>query len=175
MASCRSDIAARIKEAVTCADLLERNGYHPDRHGLMLCPFHSEKTPSFRVYPNGKGWYCFGCHKGGDVLNLAVELYGVGFSDACKRLSDDFNLGLTRDDRTPKERRESALDIYRRKYQRQQAKREHEGHVREWAKVNAQIQQMEAEGGDPYEIAALSERRSYLTYRLEEYERGGGV
>ena len=47
-----------------------------------LCPFHSEKTPSFSVSPDKQMYYCFGCHKGGGAINFVMELEGLGFVDA---------------------------------------------------------------------------------------------
>lgn len=47
-----------------------------------LCPFHSEKTPSFSVSPDRQMYYCFGCHKGGGAIQFTMELEGVAFQDA---------------------------------------------------------------------------------------------
>ena len=47
-----------------------------------LCPFHSEKTPSFSVNPERQMYYCFGCHKGGGAVQFTMELEGVSFPDA---------------------------------------------------------------------------------------------
>lgn len=47
-----------------------------------LCPFHSEKTPSFSVVPDKQMCYCFGCHKGGGAVNFIMEMESVGFVDA---------------------------------------------------------------------------------------------
>lgn len=47
-----------------------------------LCPFHSEKTPSFSVSPDKQMCYCFGCHKGGGAINFIMEMEDVGFVDA---------------------------------------------------------------------------------------------
>lgn len=47
-----------------------------------LCPFHSEKTPSFSVVPEKQMCYCFGCHKGGGAVNFVMELERVSFPDA---------------------------------------------------------------------------------------------
>ena len=41
------------------------------------CPFHSEKTPSFTIYADGKRWHCFGCQKSGDVLDFVQEAQGL--------------------------------------------------------------------------------------------------
>ena len=49
-----------------------------------LCPFHTEKTPSFIVSPEKGIAYCFGCHKGGDIFKFIEEVEGVDFNDALK-------------------------------------------------------------------------------------------
>ena len=46
-------------------EVAERYGYQPDTKGFISCPFHTgDKTPSLKLYPEDKGWYCFGCHAG---------------------------------------------------------------------------------------------------------------
>ncbi|MCL2843104.1 MAG: DNA primase [Oscillospiraceae bacterium] len=47
-----------------------------------LCPFHSEKTPSFSVSADKQMYYCFGCHKGGGVINFVMEIESLPFPDA---------------------------------------------------------------------------------------------
>src|SRR4030042_4329327 len=47
-----------------------------------LCPFHSEKTPSFSVTPDKGVYYCFGCHKGGSVLTFIMEVEKMTFLEA---------------------------------------------------------------------------------------------
>lgn len=53
------------------------------------CPFHSERTPSFAVYPDGRGWYCFACHRGGDAAALYQQLYSVPIRDALRAVGKD--------------------------------------------------------------------------------------
>ncbi len=47
-----------------------------------LCPFHSEKTPSFSVAPDKQIYHCFGCGKGGSVINFIMEIENLSFRDA---------------------------------------------------------------------------------------------
>lgn len=84
----------KIKLAVSALDVCDKYGIDVNRAGFARCPFHQEKTPSMKVYSGDRGWHCFGCGKGGDVISLAQGILGINFSEACKRLNDDFGLGL---------------------------------------------------------------------------------
>ena len=53
-----------------------------------LCPFHTEKTPSFSVSPETNLFYCFGCHKGGGVFQFLMELEALSFPEAVRRLGE---------------------------------------------------------------------------------------
>ena len=52
-----------------------------------LCPFHQEKTPSFTVDPEKKTYYCFGCHKGGSIVGLVMDIEKISFPEAMETLS----------------------------------------------------------------------------------------
>ena len=52
-----------------------------------LCPFHGEKTASFSVNPDKGIYYCFGCHKGGGVINFQMEVEGLSYPDAVRALT----------------------------------------------------------------------------------------
>ena len=98
MAICRSDLASQIKERLTMEEVARRYGYEPGRSGFVRCPFHQgDRTASLKIYPGQGGWHCFGCGKGGSVIDFVMELYGLSFSQACLRLNTDFGLGLTSD------------------------------------------------------------------------------
>jgi DNA primase len=86
----RVDILKYVSQYV---ELEEENG-----EWFGLCPWHQENTPSFSVSPD-KGTYglvyCFGCHKGGNVLNFVQKYHNLGFKDALKHLCS--YAGITED------------------------------------------------------------------------------
>ncbi len=63
---------------------------------LGLCPFHSEKTPSFTVSPSKQLFYCFGCHRGGDVVKFVMEYDKAGYIEALETLADRAGIAVTR-------------------------------------------------------------------------------
>ena len=65
-----------------------------------LCPFHGEKTPSFSVCPEKGIYYCFGCHKGGGVINFIMEYENLSYPDAVRYLANRVGLEVPEDDRS---------------------------------------------------------------------------
>ena len=63
--------------------------YSTNERSSYKCPLHEEKNASFVWYKNNNTWYCFGCSKGGDIIQLYQDLYGTDFITACKTLSKD--------------------------------------------------------------------------------------
>ncbi|MDA0987356.1 MAG: DNA primase [Bacteroidetes bacterium] len=61
-----------------------------------LCPFHSEKTPSFTVNAEKGLFYCFGCHKGGDSIKFVIEFYKLSYVDALEMLAEKFGIKIIR-------------------------------------------------------------------------------
>ena len=53
-----------------------------------LCPFHTEKTPSFTVSREKQLFYCFGCGAGGDVFSFVMKIENMGFRDAARMLAE---------------------------------------------------------------------------------------
>ncbi len=58
------------------------------------CPFHHEKTASFCVNSQGQFYYCFGCHKSGDVISFIMEIESLDFNDAVKLLAERAKIPL---------------------------------------------------------------------------------
>jgi DNA primase len=81
-----ADIVAVVSEHLT----LRKTG----RNHVGLCPFHGEKTPSFNVSREKGTYYCFGCKRGGDVIDFVMELERVGFAEAVERLAERFGVRL---------------------------------------------------------------------------------
>jgi len=70
-----------------------------------LCPFHNEKTPSFSVVPSKQIYYCFGCGKGGNVLNFISSIENVEYIDAIRMMADRAAVALPEsNDRGERER-----------------------------------------------------------------------
>lgn len=97
--SSRAETARRVaavKDRLAVSAVAQRLGLRLRRTGrefTALCPFHSERSPSFTVV-DGKGFYhCFGCGAHGDVLSLAMQLQGVGFREALEWLEGLAGLG----------------------------------------------------------------------------------
>jgi DNA primase len=85
--------AETIKERVTFREVAERYGLEFNRAGAAICPFHAEKTPSFKI-KNEYG-HCFGgCGWNGDLFDFTIKLFGLSFSAALEKLNDDFALNL---------------------------------------------------------------------------------
>ena len=61
---------------------------------LGLCPFHNEKTPSFRIHPEQGFYKCFGCGRGGNVFTFIMEMEGLSFPEALKTLAEKAGLEL---------------------------------------------------------------------------------
>ena len=63
-----------------------------------LCPFHGEKTASFSVAPDKGIYYCFGCHKGGGVVNFIMEIESLSYPDAVRYLAKRAGLDVPEDE-----------------------------------------------------------------------------
>ena len=83
----RSDIVDVVSQYVR---LTKRSGANL----FGLCPFHSEKTPSFSVSPDKQIYHCFGCGKGGGVINFIMEIENLGFQDAVAFLARRANMPM---------------------------------------------------------------------------------
>jgi DNA primase len=84
------DIVSEIKSRLNIEDVVSQYVQlkKAGRNLKGLCPFHQEKTPSFMVSPEKQLAYCFGCHKGGDVIAFIQEIEGLEFKEAVNLLAE---------------------------------------------------------------------------------------
>ena len=91
------DIVDIISESV----LLKKTG----RNFVGLCPFHSEKTPSFTVSPEKQIFYCFGCGTGGNVFSFIMKQEGLTFPEAANSLAKRYGIDIPARALSPEQRK----------------------------------------------------------------------
>ncbi len=96
-----SDIVDVISESV----ILKKSG----RNFFGLCPFHSEKTPSFSVNAGKQIFHCFGCSAGGNVLSYVMKYHGITFPEAAKMMARKYNISIDSKEIDPAKRKQLHL------------------------------------------------------------------
>ena len=103
------DIIHRVRDSADIVDLI--SGYvslkKTGKNHLGLCPFHSEKTPSFNVNPDKQIFHCFGCGAGGDVFKFLELQEGLNFPEAVKQLAGKAGIPLPADNRSRREEKQN--------------------------------------------------------------------
>ena len=105
-----------IQEVVARNDITDVVGSyvqlrHRGRTHTGLCPFHSEKTPSFVVYPETQSFYCFGCGAGGDVITFIRNINNLGYVEAVKFLAARAGMPMPDEDDKAGRMRSRILEI----------------------------------------------------------------
>ena len=95
--------ATYIQELVARNDIYETISRHVSlqRAGRLykgLCPFHSERSPSFMVYPETQSYYCFGCGAGGDVIKFTMEMNSLSYIEAIRFLAQQCGMPMPDED-----------------------------------------------------------------------------
>jgi len=114
------DKISEIRQAADIVDIvseyvrLKKGG----KNFLGLCPFHSEKTPSFTVSPEKQIFHCFGCGESGSVFNFLMKQEGISFPQAVRELARRYGISLPSADMSPEEKK--ALDERQRLFAIQQ-------------------------------------------------------
>jgi DNA primase len=96
----RTDLVRLVQQYVA----LKKAG----RQFTGLCPFHTEKTPSFSVEPAKQVFYCFGCGKGGNAFRFLQEIEGLTFPESVERLAAQAGVTLRYEGVSPGERRQTS-------------------------------------------------------------------
>lgn len=107
-----SSTVEQIKERLTIKEIVE--GYLKlQKAGVnfkALCPFHTEKTPSFFISPARNSYYCFGCGAKGDIFSFVEKMEGVDFKDALRELGERAGVPLVRENKEEREKRERLFE-----------------------------------------------------------------
>ena len=97
-----------IRDSVDMNTVLSLYGYHANRSGFLCCPFHGEREGSLKVYPGNGGWHCFGCGRGGSVIDFVMEHENCDFRTAVIAIDNALNMGMFKPN-------ENAIDAARQK------------------------------------------------------------
>lgn len=117
-----SDAVPLVKEAVSARQAADALGLRPDRYGRCQCPMHNGKDRNLKLYDGDKGYFCYVCHSGGDVIDLVRNVNGCGLKEAVAWLDSAFHLGLDvgapTDDKRLREARKAADERRRQRDER---------------------------------------------------------
>ena len=167
------DCSDRIKDAVSMMDICHHYGLPVNRGGFTNCPFHGEKTASLKVFnaPGRKGWYCYGCHQGGSVIDFVQRFFGLDFFGAVKKINSDFNLGLPIDSElTAEQQKQQRIIAYQRRKreterqtQRERLRTAYDRALANYARLDKETQ-FARSAGDP---SALTDSMIYAMKNID--------
>ena len=85
--------AQYIRDSVDMQSILDLYGY-TTKHGFMICPFHGDRDASLKVYGGRGGWHCYGCGRGGSVIDFVMEHENCNFRTAVIAIDHHLHLNL---------------------------------------------------------------------------------
>ena len=96
MARISDEDIRRVREAIDLVSLVSERVVLKQKGRLFwgCCPFHNEKSPSFKIDPDSQLWHCFGCGKGGDVFGYVMESEHLEFPEAVRALADRAHIDI---------------------------------------------------------------------------------
>ena len=83
-----------IRDSITMEQIISLYGYKA-KHGFRVCPFHGDKDASLKIYPGSGGWHCFGCNRGGSVVDFVMEHENCDFRTAVIAIDKAMHMGLS--------------------------------------------------------------------------------
>ena len=86
-------IFEEVKSQLNIRQVIEHYGIKVNRANFFICPFHNDHKPSASI--KNDYFNCFVCGAGGDLITFTAKLHGLSNIDACKKLDQDFHLGLS--------------------------------------------------------------------------------
>ena len=140
------DATETIKSTLSMMTVATRYGFVPNRGCYINCPFHTEKTPSLKLYDQpGRGFNCFSCGATGSVIDFVMKLFSINFSQAIRRLGTDFGIAVGgRPDYRESQRISKILS------ERNRQQREYDRLQAEWIKATNILHEKRPESIDEY-------------------------
>lgn len=86
------NLKEEIKKTVSMDDVCHLLNIEVNQRGFAKCPFHGDSKPSMKVYPASRGYYCFVCNHGGDVIGFVKEYLRISTVDAMRYLCSNFGI-----------------------------------------------------------------------------------
>ena len=177
----RQEAIQMVRDRVTMQDMCRHLNLPINRSGFICCPFHAgDKNGSLKVYNDpARGWHCFGCGEGGDVITFARKWYGTNFPETIERLACEFNIPIPTRELTNAEKAE--IEKHRREQERQRWVAQMEREQIEssyWKALDAYEANCRIiDEQDPAKIGGMSDefiqaltRRDELKYNLDRAE-----
>lgn len=115
---------ALVKGSVSMIDLAIKLGFKVNRAHAIRCPFHaSDDTASLKLYSGQRGFYCFGCHRGGNIFNFTMDYLGMDFEPAVRHIASLFSIPLSSDGK-PVDKKKYADALSRAEIRRREKEKE---------------------------------------------------
>jgi len=119
----------QMKQKLNIRQVVEFYGVRLNRANKGECPFHKEKTKgAFSVHDGKQIFNCFSCGNGGDLIAFVSQMFALSMLDACKKLNEDFSLGLTSEKLTPKQKASQARLIKKQKSEKEKKEKKEREH-----------------------------------------------
>lgn len=102
-----------VKEAAQLVDLVSESvSLRRQSSGFIgLCPFHSEKSPSFSIFDNGRRYHCFGCGVSGDAISFLMQTRGLSYPEAIEELAARYGIEVIREVTKRSDRKEGSDNV----------------------------------------------------------------
>jgi len=137
----REEDITNVRSSIRMKDLAEMYGYKVTRSGFMKCPFHSDHSPSMKIYGGTRGYYCFVCNAGGDVIDFVRRHDGLDFEPAVRRLAQMFNIPVSDGNRELSDADKRRL--IEQKERREASQKAEEARIRRMGELSDEIQWLE--------------------------------
>lgn len=109
-----------IRNSVSAYEVGKALGLNPDRYGRCACPMHHGTDRNCKLWKDNRGWYCYVCKQGGDVIRLVERCNQCSFPDAVEWLNSAFKLGLDLDrEDNPEDRKNAEIAKKQRQIERE--------------------------------------------------------